>query len=186
MESGRFGEVFMTAVAARKEARNYLWVVHWVMGIAYVIIFGVGLYMVNLPEKSPLADPLYSFHESMGVLVMLVLTGRIFLTLRALTPIKPKNWIVTAAIHTLLYTMMVIVPLSGYFHSNLYGYSVSFFGLPIPDLAHKDLAVAKATTELHQWLAYTFAAFVGIHLVSQRKWIAGNIKKMTRRSSSAA
>jgi cytochrome b561 len=185
MESGRFGEVFMTAVSARKEARNYLWVVHWVMAIAYVIIFSVGLYMVNLPEKSPLADPLYSFHESMGVLVMLVLTGRIFLTLRALTPVKPKNWIATAVIHTLLYTMMVIVPLSGYFHSNLNGYSVSFFGLPAPTLVQKDKAVAEMTDELHQWLAYTFAAFVGIHFVSQRKWIAGNIKKMTRRSSSA-
>lgn len=176
----------MTAVATKKEARNYLWVVHWVMATAYVIIFSVGLYMVNLPEKSPLADPLYSFHESMGVLVMLLLTGRIFLTLRALTPAKPKNWIATAAIHTLLYTMMVIVPLSGYFHSNLYGYGVSFFGLPIPNLAEKNLAVAKATTELHTWLAYTFAAFVGIHLISQRKWIAGNIRKFTRRSSSAA
>jgi cytochrome b561 len=176
----------MTAASARKEARNYLWVVHWVMGSAYAIIFSVGLYMVNLPEKSPLADPLFSFHESMGVLVMLLLTGRIFLTLRALAPTKPKNWIATAAIHTLLYTMMVIVPLSGYFHSNLYGYGVSFFGLPIPNLAEKNLAVAKATTELHTWLAYTFAAFVAVHLVFQRKWIAGNIKKVTRRFSSTA
>ncbi|MBC7883147.1 MAG: cytochrome b [Anaerolineae bacterium] len=176
----------MTVASARKEARNYLWVVHWVMATAYVIIFSVGLYMVNLPEKSPLASPLYSFHESMGVLVMLLLTGRIFLTLRALAPVKPKNWIVTATIHTLLYTLMVIVPLSGYFHSNLNGYSVEFFGLPTPTLAQKNKPVAEATDELHQWLAYTFAAFVGIHLISQRKWIAGNIKKVTRRFSSAA
>lgn len=176
----------MAAASARKEARNYLWVVHWVMAIAFVIIFSVGLYMVNLPEKSPLAGSLYSFHESMGVAVMLLLTGRIFLTLRALAPAKPKNWIATAAIHTLLYTFMVIVPLSGYFHSNLNGYDVAFFGLPTPTIAHKDKAIAEATDELHGWLAYTFAAFVGIHLISQRKWIAGNIKRLTRRSSSAA
>ncbi|WP_218082427.1 cytochrome b [Anthocerotibacter panamensis] len=165
----------------KRQIRNQLWIVHWTMAIAFTVIFTVGLYMVNLPDKDPSAGFFFDFHKSMGVLVMFLLTARIFLVLRNLGPARPKNWLVTAALHTALYVFMVVVPLSGYFLSNTSGYGVALFGLPMPTLFGKDRALSETATEVHVWLAYTFAAFVGVHLLAQRKFMMATWRRLTAR-----
>jgi len=78
---------------------------------------------------------------------------------------------------------MVIVPLSGYFYSNTSGYGVEFFGLKLPTLFGENKPFAETAGLMHTWIAYTFAAFVGVHLVAQRKVISANVKRWSRRTA---
>jgi len=168
-------------VASKKETRNQLWLIHWVMAVIYAVIFSVGLYMVNLPDGDPSAGAFFSFHKSMGVLVMFLLTVRILWVIRSLPPGRPRNWLQVAALHTALYTFMVIVPLSGYFLSNPAGRGVSLFGLPLPILFGENKPFRETAELIHTWLAFTFAGFVGLHLVVHAKTISANWKRLTTR-----
>jgi cytochrome b561 len=167
-------------MAAKSAARKQLWFLHWAMAAVFVLLFTVGLIMVNLPEGNGVAGSLYSFHKSLGVLVMFLLTARILTVLRAIVPGRARNWLATAALHSALYLFMVVVPVSGYFYSNSSGHGVAFFGLPMPTLFAKNKAVADLAGDLHGWLAYTFLCFVAVHLVAQRRYIAGLSKRLWR------
>ncbi|AGY59247.1 cytochrome b [Gloeobacter kilaueensis] len=163
-------------VAVRKPLR---WL-HWTMAICYAILFTVGIYMVNLPEGVSYTPSLFAFHKSMGVLVLLLLTARILLLIPTIGPPRGKNWLPTAALHTILYLAMIVVPISGYFFSNTSGHGVALFGLALPTLFAKNKAIAELAGDVHGWLAYTFLAFIAIHMIAQRSYLLGRWKRLTR------
>ncbi len=170
--------------SAKRQTRSQLWVLHWMMAISFAILFAVGLYMVDLPREVGYRPSLYSFHKSLGVLVMLLLSVRIFLALRAITPAQTKNR-VAMGLHASLYVLMLVVPLSGYLYSNLRGRDVALFGLPLPAIASEDKALGDAAKDTHGWLAYTLVAFAGAHLLAQCKQVASSWKRFNARRSSA-
>ncbi len=143
-------------------------VIHWIMFILFAIMFVLGVVMVEFKESEPWA--LYSFHKSTGVLLFILVLIR--LALRWIKPapapspdIKPQEHrIATIAIH-LLYLFMVIVPITGYMLSNIHGYSVQFYGLPLPDLFTKSAEWEKISELLHEYAAYAFLGVIGLHLL---------------------
>jgi len=167
--------------SAKQATRNQLWFLHWGMAVAYVIVFCVGLYMVDLPNGDPTVGAFFDFHKSLGVAVMFLMTARIFWVIRSLLPNRPKNWLQIAALHTTLYTLMVLVPLSGYFLSNTGGHEVALFGLPLPTVFGMNKPFKETAELIHTWLAYTFAAFVGLHLVVHAKMITAYGKRLIQR-----
>jgi cytochrome b561 len=171
----------MEAVA-RRRTRERLWVVHWLMAGVFVALYAAGMVMVDLP-RSEFRGSLYGLHKSLGVLVLLLLTTRIVLVLGTLTPARPKRWWVNALLHSALYTFMVLVPMTGYLLSNSGGHGVALFGLPLPSLVGKERVLHEAMENAHGWLAYTFAAFVAVHLAAQRKWAAATWKRLTLRNA---
>ncbi|WP_164928726.1 cytochrome b [Gloeobacter violaceus] len=172
--------------ATKRAARNWLWVVHWVMAISFVILFASGMIMTELPREVAYRPSFYAFHKSMGVLILFLLTARILVMIRTLGPARSKNWLPVVALHTALYTFMVVVPLSGYFYSNTAGREVAMFGIPMPTLFGENKALADAAGEAHGWLAYVFASFVAVHLIAQRRHLAGVWKRFGQRSSADA
>lgn len=110
---------------------------------------------------------------------MFLLTARIVAVLRT-NPVQGKNWLSTALLHGSLYLFMVFVPLSGYFYSNTAGRSVAFFGLPLPDLFAANKPLAELAGNVHGWLAYTFLAFITLHILVHRKQISGYLRRWQR------
>ncbi len=100
-------------------ASKQLWSLHWLMAFCFLPIFVGGIYMAKaeLPQGA-YRSFIYRFHESMGILVMLLLATRIFVLLRKHLPFTKhkhrRGWIETVALHTALYLFMLAVPLSGY------------------------------------------------------------------------
>ncbi len=143
-------------------------VIHWVMFVLFVIMFVIGFVMVEFKESEPWA--MYSFHKSTGVLLF----GLVFIRLmmRWIKPVPPhspeikplENRIATIAVY-LLYLCMIIVPITGYALSNLHGYDVKFYGLPLPDLFSKSEDWKDFSELLHEYAAYTFLAVIGLHLL---------------------
>lgn len=146
--------------------------------------------MVRLPENTPLQGNSYTFHKSIGVLTMALLTWRIFILQRVwwrkYTRRLPKltgEWIRAFLLHTAIYVFMLAVPLSGFFLSNSYKTgNVSFFWvMTLPDIFPKNAAVVDLARNLHFWLAYTFVAFIVLHTIDQRKYL----RALWRRSTQA-
>jgi cytochrome b561 len=161
--------------------------VHWWMAGCYLILFIGGTLMVQLSTSS-FRGMLYDFHKSIGVLTMALLTWRIFTLIQVMwkkyTKRLPKfssQWFKNFALHTLMYVWMWAVPIAGFLLSNSYrSNNVSFFGLPLPDIFPKNQVMVGVGRALHFWLAYTFLAFIGVHLILQWKVVKANWRRFAK------
>ncbi|MCL1467535.1 cytochrome b [Argonema galeatum] len=166
--------------AKKKTFAQNLWFLHWLMAACFLLLFATGAYMTDLPKKVSYGESLYELHKTLGVVVMSVLLARIVVLLRVIQhkyrrrlPKLTGEWLKTFFFHTSLYFFMLLVPLSGYFCSNSYGYDVVIFGtdITLPDLFPENKEVAEFSKSLHFWLAYTFLAAIALHAIDQWKYL---------------
>jgi cytochrome b561 len=165
--------------------------IHWVMAACYLMLFVTGQTMFSLGENH-FPQMLLDFHQSMGVLVIGMLTYRIFTLLQVswqkytkrLPKFTPK-WFGTVALHTSLYLFMWAAPITGVFLANTYASeSVNFFGLLLPDVFPVNEALVPLASDLHFWFSYTFLAFIIMHMLVQRKVVWANWRRFSNFVSS--
>ncbi|NEO84586.1 MAG: cytochrome b [Spirulina sp. SIO3F2] len=171
----------MTAPSPPKPRRNSafqrLMSIHWWMAGLYPVLFIGGWIMEELQRDNPVRSPLYSFHKSLGILTLMLLSWRIVtllqVWLRKYVKRHPKftlPWLRHVVLHTVIYGFMLAVPLTGIFLSNSFkAQNVRFFGLVLPDLFPENKAVLGFASDLHGLCASLFLAVVILHLIDQRK-----------------
>lgn len=141
---------------------------HWLVAVALVGSFGLGLYMHELPF-SPDKLKLYAWHKWAGVSIFLLVLARIVWRLAHRPPAPPASmpgWQrqVAEGVHLLLYALMLAVPLSGWLMSSAKGVPTVWFGvLPLPDLVGKDKALGELLATVHKILNLGMAALVLAH-----------------------
>ncbi|HET7924294.1 MAG TPA: cytochrome b [Rhodanobacteraceae bacterium] len=141
---------------------------HWATVIAILVQATIGLVMVELPKR-PSTIPVYTLHKSLGLTIfafaILRLAWRAFDPHPAYPATMPRWQAVGArAGHALLYTLIFLVPLSGWlFDSATALRPLYWFGLfHVPSLtggrddAIKELAEAAHVTLF--WILATVAA----------------------------
>jgi cytochrome b561 len=141
---------------------------HWLIAVAIIGSFSVGLYMVDLP-LSPQKLRIYSWHKWAGVTIFLCVVLRLGWRLLHTPPALPaampawqRN--IAGATHILLYLLMVAVPISGWLMSSAKGFQTVWFGvLPLPDLLDKDKELGDLLQQLHMLLNFSMAALVVAH-----------------------
>ena len=141
---------------------------HWVLALAIVISFSVGLYMADLPF-SPQRLKLFNWHKWAGVTILALSAVRLLwrLTHRPPPDAPMPGWQRTAshATHRLLYVLFFAVPLAGWAYSSAAGFPIVWFGvLPLPDFVPVDKALAEAIKPWHGYLAFALAALVLMHV----------------------
>jgi cytochrome b561 len=146
---------------------------HWVIALALLISFGVGLYMVSLP-LSPWRLKLYNWHKWAGITILALSLLRFGwrLTHRppADLPMAPWQRNAAHATHYMLYLMFLLVPLAGWAYSSAAGFPVVVFGvLPLPDLLPADKALAETIQPLHKWLGWLLGALIVAHVAAALK-----------------
>lgn len=151
---------------------------HWVLGLALVGIFLLGLYMSDLPF-SPQRLQYYSWHKWAGVVVLTLSFVRLLWRLTHRPPALPPAveaampaWqrVAHHATHLGLYALFFAVPLLGWTFSSAAGFPVVVFGvLPLPDLVPVNEGLADVLKELHKLAAYAMAALVGLHVAGALK-----------------
>ena len=181
----------MTTQPAAKPRLNsafkQLMSLHWVMSACYLVLFISGTSMARLPRELFIRGPLYDFHKSVAVLTMALLTLRILTLLRVgwkkytkRLPKFTKEWYKNFALHATLYVFMWLVPVTGFFFSNSFkSNNVKFFGIVLPDVFPQNSAMVDLGRSLHFWLAYTFLAFVILHILDQKKVVRANWRRLT-------
>lgn len=140
---------------------------HWVMAALMIGLFGLGLWMTELP-RGDYRGSVFGLHKSLGVLVMLLFAVR--LAWRAATP-QPHPapgpaWQQQAAhlAHWALYGLMIAIPLAGWLMSDTVGRPTSFFGLfTLPTLLGKNEPLHDRLEEAHKVLSFLMVALVAGH-----------------------
>jgi cytochrome b561 len=141
---------------------------HWVLALAIVIAFFVGLYMSGLPF-SPQRLKLYNYHKWAGITILALSALRLLWRLSHRPPadIPMPAWqrLAAHATHNLLYVLFFAVPLVGWAYSSAAGFPIVVFGvLPLPDFVSPDKELAVAIKPWHGYLAYAMAALVLAHI----------------------
>lgn len=147
---------------------------HWTLALLLVGLVSLGLYMHELP-LSPLKLQLYSYHKWAGVTVFLLVLARLAWRWTHRPPPLPAGTaalvrIASSIAHSLLYLLMVAIPLSGWLMSSAKGVQTVWFGvLPIPDLLGKDADLGERLADLHEALNFTLMGLVAIHVAAALK-----------------
>jgi cytochrome b561 len=146
---------------------------HWLLALAIVGAFGVGLYMTGLPF-SPARLKLYNWHKWAGIAILALSALRLLwrLTHRPPADLPMPAWQARAAhlTHGLMYLLFFAVPLSGWAYSSAAGFPIVWFGvLPLPDFVPRDKALADTFKLVHQFAAYGLAALVVAHVAGALK-----------------
>lgn len=148
---------------------------HWLLALAIVGAFGVGLYMTSLP-MSPARLKLYNWHKWAGVTILALSALRLLWRLWRRPPPLPDQVLRTMpgwqraahhATHGGMYLLFFAVPLVGWAYSSAAGFPVVWFGvLPLPDFVPADKALAEAIKPWHGWLAWALAVLVVLHVAA--------------------
>jgi cytochrome b561 len=159
---------------------------HWWMAICYLLLFPSGIMMAKLGGEVSYREFLFTVHKSFGVLVLLLLGWRFYLLVRVWgrkyskhLPELTRKWYFKTGLHSLLYLMMFIVPLSGYWLSNAYhANNTSLFGIPMPDIFPVNSDAAAQADVAHGTTSKAFAIFILIHLIAQWKVVKANWRRL--------
>lgn len=151
---------------------------HWLLALAIVVSFSVGLYMADLPF-SPTRLKLFNWHKWAGIAILALSAVRLLWRLSHRPPALPTSitlgmpgWqrIAHSATHVLMYVFFFAVPLTGWAYSSAAGFPVVWFGvLPLPDFVPADKALAELIKSWHGWAAYGLAVLVVVHVVAALK-----------------
>ena len=146
---------------------------HWVLALALLVSFSVGLYMADLPF-SPTRLKLFNWHKWAGVTILAFSAARLLwrLTHRPPADLPAPAWQLRTAhlTHGALYLLFFAVPLVGWAYSSAAGFPIVWFGvLPLPDFVGADKALAEAIKPWHGALAWALAALVALHVAAALK-----------------
>ena len=146
---------------------------HWLLALAIVGSFCVGLYMSDLP-MSPARLKLFNWHKWAGITILALSAMRLLWRLAHRPPVDVPMplWQRRAAhaTHIVLYGLFFIVPLAGWAYSSAAGFPVVVFGvIPLPDFVPVDKALAEVLKSRHQMLAFALAAVVLLHIAAALK-----------------
>ena len=146
---------------------------HWLLALALLMSFAVGLYMADLP-LSPQQLKLYNWHKWAGVTILALSVARLLWRLKHRPPadLPMPAWQARAShlTHAGLYLLFFAVPLVGWAYSSAAGFPVVWFGvLPLPDFVPVDKALAEAIKPWHGALAWALAALAALHVAAALK-----------------
>lgn len=148
---------------------------HWLIAAAFIGEIFLGLYLGSVPRGTPARAYWVGLHKSIGItvgLAAIVLLMRRLIVKPPALPATLPHWERSAAHagHVLLYVCMIGIPLSGYIASNFSRFGIKYFGLfELKPWGPDDKQVYAFFNGVHDWLAWTAAAIVAIHVAAALK-----------------
>jgi len=153
-------------------------VLHWVLGLAIVGMFGVGLYMTGMPF-SPTKLKLYNWHKWAGITLLVLSVVRLLWRVTHRPPVLPEaiakampawqHW-AHHGTHIGLYALFFLVPLIGWAYSSAAGFPIVVFGvLPLPDFVPVDKALAEIIKPFHELSAFALIGLAALHIAAALK-----------------
>lgn len=152
---------------------------HWLLALAIVGSFSLGVYMHDLPFSIARVK-LFNYHKWAGITILALSALRLLwrlahrpppLSLRALAAMPPWQQQAARMSHLAMYLLFFAVPLLGWAYSSAVGIPVVWFGVvPLPDLlpVNKDLA-NQVLKPAHAYAAFTLGGVVILHVAAALK-----------------
>jgi cytochrome b561 len=151
---------------------------HWVLALAILTAFVVGLVVEDMPF-SPGKLKILNWHKWAGVTILALSALRLLWRLTHRPPALPAQieqgmpgWQMKAfhGTHHLMYLLFFVVPLLGWAYSSAKGFPIVWFGvLPLPDLVAPNKELAEVLEEAHGLAAWGLMSLVGLHVAAALK-----------------
>jgi cytochrome b561 len=144
---------------------------HWLVAVSVIVQAPLGAILVYV-ELGDRQDAFYNFHKSLGVLILVLMLLRLLNRLALSAPmaeptIAPWQHAVSSVVHWLLYFLLIVQPLVGYWANSAFGATTPFFGLfEIPALVAKNEELANQLFALHRWIGILIALLVALHVAA--------------------
>lgn len=143
-------------------------ILHWLIAIIFLSLVISGVVADNLP-RGELRSELFNLHKSCGVMILPLILLRVFWRFYNPPPthLPMASWMVfaAAAVHVLLYAVMLIQPLSGLFMYLVDGRGVAVFDLfTVPPVTEGYKDVAGFLRSVHENNAYLIYALLFMHI----------------------
>lgn len=147
-------------------ARHFHW---WTVALIAVQV-PLGFYMVNYGERTNFAPPtgqMYDSHKLIGMLILLFVIARISYRMIHGAPgdeptLEPWQRIVSHATHWGIYSLLLIVPITGWLATSAYG-PFQPFGIPLPRLLAENQGLAERIYGVHKATAVLLVLLVAMH-----------------------
>ncbi len=147
---------------------------HWLMAWLIIAVYFLGLSIDALPV-GPDRIQVVGWHKWLGVTIAFLWGFRVLWRAGHRPPALPASspaWQNAAShlVHVALYLLMIAIPVSGWLMSSAKGYTTNFFGLfDLPNLLMKDKELGHTLKEVHEVLANSLMALVGLHIAAALK-----------------
>lgn len=138
---------------------------HWLMAAVILTAVCVGIYAADLPKEDATRGLWFGIHKSLGMTAFFLAIMRIGWRLFHGTPrfTALAAWVA----HSVLYILMVGVPIGGYVLSTASGHAVSWFGLfTFPSVVPVDKPLAELAEDAHVTGALIFIAVIALHIAA--------------------
>lgn len=145
-------------------------VLHWLVALLVVTLFGLGWYMMSI-ERQPGSDWYFNLHRSLGLTVGFLILARLLWRathrpgdLPASVPWWEKQ--ISLAAHWLLYACMLVMPLTGYLGAAYNKSGAAFFGYKLPFWGVPTRELSKLFFTIHESLVWVFVAVIVLHALA--------------------
>jgi cytochrome b561 len=143
---------------------------HWLIVGLLVTQYLIGWLMPDI-HRGMQPGTAMMFHISIGVLI-LALTALRF-AWRLTHPVAPESalpaWqrLSSEAVHWLLYLLVLLTTLSGWYFASMRGWTIRLFGLvDLPMLTAANAPIARTLGRWHETLEWTLLVAVGLHVAA--------------------
>jgi cytochrome b561 len=142
---------------------------HWITAAAILAIIPAGIIM-NRMSEGPAQDLLYDLHRSFGLVILALVVMRVVVRAIDGAPapfagLTPLQRVASATVHTLLYALMLVMPILGWAAMSAYGGEWNFFHLFMPPpLLPKDEPTANILFRAHEIGGFLMAGLVIVHI----------------------
>lgn len=148
-------------------------VVHWLMALAIVGMYGLGLWMVELNYYSPYYHSAPDLHRSVGMLLLFLLVLRFGWRIANAKPddaeLSAVERAAAAIVHWGFYPLLFALMVSGYLMSTADGRPVEVFDwFSVPALI-ENKPMEKTAGEVHEFLAHLTIFVVVLHAAASLK-----------------
>lgn len=155
--------------AAIRYRSTVVWI-HWLTAALVVTQLWLGFTFGDLPRESPQRAELFTWHRTVGALILVMALVRLGVRLLNPPPPYPQDfprWERALAVwnHRIFYFMLIALPLTGLAAASALfdgGRVPLKFGLALP--AIPGIPKENAFENVHEWLVYTTIALVVLHV----------------------
>ncbi|MDO9524867.1 MAG: cytochrome b [Gemmobacter sp.] len=143
---------------------------HWGMALLILLTIPAGKVMVEPGISRGLQNALFLYHKNVGVLLLILVVGRLVWRWRnpapklpeSLSPLQAKVALLT---HGLLYALLVAVPVAGYIRVRAGGFPIeSLDALELPTLVAKSEGLAEAAKSVHDISGSVLIVLLAMHI----------------------
>ena len=156
-----------------KQYNNTAKLLHWSSALLVIVLFTLGLWMVDLTYYSEWYKTAPYWHKSIGLCLFALTLFRIIWKLFTAAPvIEGKKWEIKAAkiAHLSLYLLLLGIFISGYMISTADGRSIDVFNwFSVPGLGSFFENQEDIAGTVHYYLAVTLISLASVHALAALK-----------------